>query len=84
MPCLKCCIAELPLRMGLIHKLIRYSRIYEARMSLLFNGGLAIWQFKCSQAIKISDGILFDFYTGLAHNAVDLCIYIASFPGFPC
>ena len=76
-PCLKCCIAELPLRMGLIRKLTRYSRIYKAHMSPLFNGGLAIWHFKCSKAIKICDGILFDFYTGLPHNAVDLCIYIA-------
>ena len=80
-PCLKCCIAELPLRMGLIRKLNRYLRIYEARMSPLWFSNMAL---QSSQAIKTCDGILFDFYTGLPHIAVDLCIYIASFPGSPC
>ena len=33
---------------------------------------------------EICNRILFDFYTGLRHNAVDLCIYIALFPGSHC
>ena len=32
-----------------------------------FNKSSAIWHFKCSHAIKICDGITFDFYTGLRH-----------------
>ena len=36
-------------------------------MSLALNGSSAIRRFEGSDAIKIRDGITFDFYTGLPH-----------------
>ena len=36
-------------------------------MSSALNGSSAIWHFKSSDAIKIRDGITFDFYMGLPH-----------------
>ena len=47
---------------------MRYSCIYEAHMSPAFNGSSAIRHFKHSNAIKIRNGITFDFYTGLPHT----------------
>ena len=38
-------------------------------MSPALNGSSAIRHFKGSDAIKIRDGITFDFYTGLPHIA---------------
>ena len=54
--------AELPLRVGLntLHRLIRYSCIYKARMSPTFNRHSAIRHIKRSKVIKIWDGIIFD------------------------
>ena len=46
-------------------RFIRYSYIYEARMSSALNGSSTIQHFKGSDAIEIHDGITFDFYTGL-------------------
>ena len=48
-----------------LHKLIRYSCIYEASMSPALNRSSAIRRFERSDAIEIRDGITFDFYTGL-------------------
>ena len=50
-----------------LRRFIRYSCIYEARMSPALNGSSAIQRFKRSNAIEICDGITFDFYTGLSH-----------------
>ena len=36
-------------------------------MSPTLNGSSLIRHFECSDAIKIHDGIIFDFYTGLSH-----------------
>ena len=43
-------------------------------MSPALNKSAAIWRFKGSNAIKIYDGITFDFYTGLPHVfTIDSC-----------
>ena len=57
-----------------LRRLIRYSYIYEARMSPALNGNSAIRHFKHSDAIEIRDGIIFDFYMGLSH----MYVYIIS------
>ena len=59
---LKHCIAELPLRAGLIVlcRCIRYSCIYEAHVSPALNESSEIWYFRCSNAIEICDGITVD------------------------
>ena len=44
-----------------------YSWIYTASMSLTHNGSTALQHFKRSNAIKIRNGIMFDFYLGLPH-----------------
>ena len=38
-------------------------------MSPALNRSSAIWHLKHSDAIKIRDGIIFDFYTGLSHGS---------------
>ena len=63
----------------MLRRLIRYSCIYEARMTAALNGSSAIQRFKHSNAIKIHDGITFDFYTGLPH-----VLYSTGLPGFLC
>ena len=69
--CLKCHIAELPLRAGLIRAsyMHEYKNIYEAHVSTALNGSSAIRRFKHSDAIEIRDGITFDFYTGAATHS---------------
>ena len=57
-----------------LRRFIRYSCIYEARMSPALNGSSAIRRFKHSDTIEIRDGITLDFYTGLPH----IYIYISS------
>ena len=70
-----------------LRRFIRDSYIYEARMSPALNGNSAIWRFKHSNAIKIRDGITFDFYTGLPHILLSVWFawcqvhFIASSPG---
>ena len=39
-------------------------------MSPALNGSSVIRRFERSDAIEICDGIIFDFYTGLSHNAM--------------
>ena len=51
----------------MLRRFIRYSYIYEVRMSPALNGSSAIWRFERSNAIEIYDGITFDFYMGLPH-----------------
>ena len=51
----------------MLHRLVSYLRIYEARMSPALNGSSAIRRFERSDAIEIRNGITFDFYTGLSH-----------------
>ena len=43
------------------------SRIYKEHMSPVLNGSSAIRHFKGSDAVKIRDGITFNFYMGLPH-----------------
>ena len=50
-----------------LHRLVSYSCIYEAHMSPTLKGSSAIQRFERSDAIKIRDGITFNFYTGLPH-----------------
>ena len=38
-------------------------------MSPALNRSSAIWHLKHSDAIKIRDGIIFDFYMGLSHGS---------------
>ena len=74
------CIAafEAPFRWtsikGGAHKFIRYSCIYEARMSPALSRSSAIRRFKHSNAIEIRDRITFDFYTELLQiDCFDQC-----------
>ena len=46
---------------------MRYSYMYEARMSPALNGSSAVRHFEGNDAIEICDGMTFDFYTGLPH-----------------
>ena len=50
----------------MLHRFIRYSYIYEARMSSVLNGSSVIRHFKHGNTIEIRNGITFDLYTGLA------------------
>ena len=62
---------------------MRYSYIYEARMSPALNGSSVVRRFEGNDVIEICDGITFNFYTGLPH----ICIYIMSSPSqrvVPC
>ena len=69
------CITELPLSQGWgSYTLCRYSCIYEARMNPALNGSSAIRCFECSDAIKICDGTILDFYTGLYYMYICMCI----------
>ena len=60
---------ELPLRAGsyTLSKLINTCHIYTAHMSPVLNGSFALQRFERSNAIKICNGIMFDFYPGLPH-----------------
>ena len=51
----------------MLRRFIRYSCIYEVRMSPTLNGSSVIQHFECSNVIEIRDGITFDFHTGLPH-----------------
>ena len=51
-------------------RLFSYSRIYEAHMSPALNRSSAIQCFQHSDSIEISDGIIFDLYTGLPRMVV--------------
>ena len=53
--------------MRFVDSLVRYSCIYEARMSPALSGSSAIWRFEGNNAVEIRDGITFEFYTGLPH-----------------
>ena len=46
---------------------IRYSCIYIARMSPTLSGSSALQHVKLGDALKIRNGIIFDFYSGLPH-----------------
>ena len=61
--CLKCRIAELPLRAGLMC-------FVDARTSSESNGRSVIWRFERSDAIETCNGMIFNFYTGLPHTYV--------------
>ena len=52
---------------------MRYSYIYEARMSPVLNGSSAIRRFEGNDAIEIRDGITFNLYTGLPHICIAYC-----------
>ena len=56
--CLKC-------KVGLIRTCFVDARI--SHMSPALDGSSAIRHFELSDALKIHDGIIFDFYTGLPH-----------------
>ena len=47
-----------------------YFIVYIARMNSTLNGSSALQHFKCSNAIEIRNGIMFDFYPGLPHITV--------------
>ena len=50
-------------------------RIYIVRLSPALNGSSEIRRFERSDAIKIRNGIIFDFYMGLPHiKFVLICI----------
>ena len=73
------CIAKLPFKIC-----VRYSKVH---VSPTLNGSLAIWHFKCSDAIKLHDGIIFDFYMGLLHmqmNKSYSCLFRGGGVGGPC
>ena len=62
------CVNQIDLwQCGMLHRFMRYSYIYEARMSPALNGSSVIRRFEGNDAIEICDGITFDFYTGLPH-----------------
>ena len=50
-----------------LHRFIRYSCIYEARMSPALNRSSVVWRFKHSNVTEIHDGMIFNFYMGLSH-----------------
>ena len=52
--------------------LIRCSHIYELCMSPILYGSSSLQFFKHSNAIKIHNGITFDFYTRLSHVSADV------------
>ena len=70
--CSKHHITELPLRAGAYIRswLVRYSYIYKAQMSPALNRCSDIGCFKHSDAIKIRDRIIFNFYMGLSHTYI--------------
>ena len=39
-------------------------------MSLALDGSFALQRFKCSNAVELRNGIMFDFYPGLPHMYV--------------
>ena len=59
----------------MLRRLIRYSCIYEAHMSLAPNRRSAIQHFKQCDAIEIRNRITFDFYMGLSHIYAILLVF---------
>ena len=51
----------------MLGKPIRYSCIYEARMSPALNGSSAVRCLKCGNTIKIHDEIIFDLWPHIMH-----------------
>ena len=51
-------------------------------MSPALNGSSAIRRFECGNAVEISDGIAFNFYTGLPHTYVYTMVLTGG-PGSP-
>ena len=51
----------------MLSRRIRYSCVYTARMSPTLSGSSALQRVKLSDALKIRNGIIFDFYSGLPH-----------------
>ena len=49
-----------------LHRLIRYWCIFAAHIS----GSFALQRFKCGNAVKLRNGIMFHFYPGLPHMYV--------------
>ena len=50
------------------------------RMSLTLNGSSAVQHFKCGDAIKICDRLIFDFfYVGLSHLLLTIIIIDLTF-----
>ena len=52
--------------------------VYTARMSPALNGSSALQRFECSNAIEIRNRIMFDFYLGLPHVCLYLCMYVCT------
>ena len=79
LPRLKRCCAKLPLRAGLIHaaKMHEYLISLCTCMSPTFNGSSALQHFERGNAVKICNGIMFDFYLGLPHMYV--CMYVGMY-----
>ena len=50
-----------------LHRLIRYSCTFAARMRLTLNGSFALQRFERGNVVEIHNGIMFDFYLGLPH-----------------
>ena len=59
----------------MLRRCMSYSYIHEACMSPALNGSSAIRHFKHCNAIEICNRITFDFYTGLPHMLLQLCMY---------
>ena len=55
----------------MLHRHIKYSCTYAARMSPALNGSLALQRFKHGNAMKIHNGTMFDFYPALPHILPD-------------
>ena len=68
----------------MLRRFIRYSCIYEARMSPTLNRISVIRHFEGSNAIEIRHGITFDFYTGLPHMHVQNYVCIVGQRGLFC
>ena len=66
LPCSKRCSAVLPLRVGLIHAMWTYQALMQL-MSPALNRSSTLQRFERSNADKIHNGIMFDFYPGLPH-----------------
>ena len=50
-----------------LHRCVRYLCIYAAHMSHALNGSSVLQRFEHSNAIKIHNGIMFNFYLGPPH-----------------
>ena len=57
-----------------MHSCVNNCCIYTVRLGPAINGSSEIQRFECSDVIKVCNGIIFDFYTGLPHVCV--CVYV--------